>query len=90
MICLYSFNIMVNFIKIFLIFLFVLIIYFVIIFVFFLKLVVFDQLREFIFEELEDKWDDIFGELFFLIQGRGELFIDVVLFDAVLEVDIDY
>lgn len=67
MICLYSFNIMVNFIKIFLIFLFVLIIYFVIIFVFFLKLVVFDLLREFIFEELEDKWDDIFGELFFLI-----------------------
>ncbi|XP_061179569.1 protein timeless homolog [Saccostrea echinata] len=40
-------------------------------------------------EELEDKWDDISGELSSLIQGRGELPADVSPFDAASEVDID-
>lgn len=49
-----------------------------------------DQPREPTPEELEDKWDDISGELSSLIQGRGELPTDVAPFDAASEVDIDH
>lgn len=90
MICLYPFNIMVNFTKIFLIFLSISIIYFAITLVSFLKLAAPDQQREPTPEELEDKWDDISGELSSLIQGRGELPTDVAPFDAASEVDIDH
>lgn len=90
MICLFPFNIMVNFTKIFLIFLSGSIIYFVITLVSFLTLAAPDQPREPTPEELEDKWDDISGELSSLIQGRGELPTDVAPFDAASEVDIDH
>ncbi|XP_022340668.2 protein timeless homolog [Crassostrea virginica] len=49
-----------------------------------------DQSRDLTHEELEDKWDDISGELSSLIQGRGELPTDVAPFDAASEVDIDH
>lgn len=65
-------------------------IYFVITLVSFLKLASPDQPREPTPEELEDKWDDISGELSSLIQGRGELPTDVAPFDAASEVDIDH
>ena len=58
--------------------------------IFVLQLATPDQSRDLTHEELEDKWDDISGELSSLIQGRGELPTDVAPFDAASEVDIDH
>lgn len=58
--------------------------------IFVLQLAKPDQSRDLTHEELEDKWDDISGELSSLIQGRGELPTDVAPFDAASEVDIDH
>lgn len=90
MVCLYTLNIMVNFTKYFESIYLYRLHNFVLTFVPFLLLAAPDQPREPTPEELEDKWDDISGELSTLIQGRGELPTDVTPFDAASEVDIDH